>query len=376
MKIKFSILLCYLLITFSSAFHQVTAQHIQLQESEFYFAGIEMPYVFQQNDEETLSHYTFDTLYSFPAPGTFPLGLAWDGQYFWNLDNDSLMIYKLTTTGDVVSSFPIPDGAGGGGLEWDGNYLWLADESAAILFKIDTTTGLSVEQFHLPSFGQTDPNGWGLAWDGQYLWHSEYWDSAMIYKLDPQNGQVVSSFSLPDSSLILGITWAEGFLYGVNIDFASSGGTLYKFEPSSGVILDSTFWEVPYPLGLVWDGQYFWNVSSRAPNGNQRIYQVSNPITLIENDFLNKSNSFVLLHNYPNPFNPSTTISYSLPVKSQVDLVIYNTLGESITQLVNEEKEAGKHSVEFNATSLPSGVYFYRLQAGSFVETKKMVLMK
>jgi hypothetical protein len=85
---------------------------------------------------------------------------------------------------------------------------------------------------------------------------------------------------------------------------------------------------------------------------------------------------FALHQNYPNPFNPVTTISYSLPIKAQVELVIYNTLGESVMQLVNEEKEAGKYSVKFDETNLPSGIYFYKLQAGSFIETKKMVLMK
>ena len=85
---------------------------------------------------------------------------------------------------------------------------------------------------------------------------------------------------------------------------------------------------------------------------------------------------YAIQQNYPNPFNPVTTISYSLPVKSQVDLVIYNTLGEKVNQLVKEEKEAGNHQIEFDATTLPSGVYFYRLQAGSFVETKKMVLLR
>jgi len=85
---------------------------------------------------------------------------------------------------------------------------------------------------------------------------------------------------------------------------------------------------------------------------------------------------YTLQQNYPNPFNPVTTISYSLPVKSEVELVIYNALGEEVMKLANEEKEAGRYSVEFNATSLPSGIYFYRLQAGEFVETRKMVLMK
>jgi hypothetical protein len=85
---------------------------------------------------------------------------------------------------------------------------------------------------------------------------------------------------------------------------------------------------------------------------------------------------FVLHQNFPNPYNPSTTITYNLPIKSQVELIIYNTLGESIKHLVNGEKEAGQHSVELNAENLPSGIYFYKLQAGSFVETKKMVLIK
>jgi hypothetical protein len=85
---------------------------------------------------------------------------------------------------------------------------------------------------------------------------------------------------------------------------------------------------------------------------------------------------FALYQNFPNPFNPVTIINYSLPLKSQVDLVVYNTLGEKIIQLVNGEKEAGSYSVELHAADLPSGVYFYRLQAGSFIETKKMILLK
>jgi hypothetical protein len=65
-----------------------------------------------------------------------------------------------------------------------------------------------------------------------------------------------------------------------------------------------------------------------------------------------------------------------LPIKTQVELVIYNTLGESITRLVNEEKEAGKYTVEFTATNLPSGIYFYRIQANDFTQIKKMILLK
>jgi uncharacterized delta-60 repeat protein len=88
------------------------------------------------------------------------------------------------------------------------------------------------------------------------------------------------------------------------------------------------------------------------------------------------SNSFVLNQNYPNPFNPSTTISYSLPVQSEVEIKIYDALGKEVAALVNEIKSAGNYSVRWNASSLSSGVYFYRISAGSYTQTKQMLLMK
>ncbi|MEJ2617245.1 MAG: T9SS type A sorting domain-containing protein [Ignavibacteriaceae bacterium] len=83
-----------------------------------------------------------------------------------------------------------------------------------------------------------------------------------------------------------------------------------------------------------------------------------------------------LSQNYPNPFNPKTTIKYFLPNSSFVTLKVYDILGKEITTLVNERKSAGNYSVNFNASNLPSGVYFYRMQAGNFVSTKKFVLLK
>jgi len=85
---------------------------------------------------------------------------------------------------------------------------------------------------------------------------------------------------------------------------------------------------------------------------------------------------FSLEQNYPNPFNPSTTIRYGLPHKSAVSLTVYNTLGQQITRLVNDVQEAGYHEVRFDGSSLPSGVYFYRVEAEGFVSTHKLVLLK
>jgi hypothetical protein len=85
---------------------------------------------------------------------------------------------------------------------------------------------------------------------------------------------------------------------------------------------------------------------------------------------------FSLSRNYPNPFNPGTAISYQLPVNSFVTLKVYDVLGNEVATLVNEEKQVGEYEIEFDGSTLTSGIYFYQLQAGSFVETKKMMLMK
>ncbi|HMU42761.1 MAG TPA: T9SS type A sorting domain-containing protein, partial [Ignavibacteriaceae bacterium] len=86
---------------------------------------------------------------------------------------------------------------------------------------------------------------------------------------------------------------------------------------------------------------------------------------------------FSLEQNYPNPFNPSTNIKYTIGSRQFVTLKIFNSLGEEIETLVNEIQEAGVHSKFYILNStLPSGVYYYQLKAGSFFETKKMILMK
>ena len=121
-------------------------------------------------------------------------------------------------------------------------------------------------------------------------------------------------------------------------------------------------------------------VLAQAPNGT--IYATSGDgvfkstgTTNIGNDGT-VINSYRLEQNYPNPFNPSTTINYNLPVQQHVSLKVYDVLGNEIATLINVEQNAGSHSIDFNASQLGSGVYFYRLETGNFAETKSMILIK
>ncbi|NWG29049.1 MAG: T9SS type A sorting domain-containing protein [Ignavibacteriaceae bacterium] len=86
--------------------------------------------------------------------------------------------------------------------------------------------------------------------------------------------------------------------------------------------------------------------------------------------------AYALDQNFPNPFNPSTKINYSLPVEGFVTLDVYNSIGQKVATLVNETKTAGNYTVNFDASDLTSGIYFYKINAGSFTETKKMILLK
>lgn len=83
-----------------------------------------------------------------------------------------------------------------------------------------------------------------------------------------------------------------------------------------------------------------------------------------------------LAQNFPNPFNPSTVIQYAIPVKSHVLLTVHNLLGQVVSTIVNGEQEAGLHEVKFEAINLASGVYLYRLEAGKFVQTRKLTLIR
>ena len=139
----------------------------------------------------------------------------------------------------------------------------------------------------------------------------------------------------------------------------------YDFSVPSGGTIDFTH-------------ETFDNEGSNHPNNgiDPTIYTLDflNIVSVKLDNLLPEK--YVLGQNYPNPFNPTTTIYYSIPQNSYVSLRIFDVLGNEVQTIVNENQDAGNYTVKFNADNLTSGIYFYKIEAGSFIETKKMILLK
>ncbi len=147
----------------------------------------------------------------------------------------------------------------------------------------------------------------------------------------------------------------------------------------------------PEPIAYLGDGYYYWSLiesdgyfflSTIDLNPYSILAEVSIPyFTTISKKDLALPNSFRLRPNYPNPFNPTTKISYDLPTTTFVDLSVFNILGQKICTLIHSKQAAGRYLVEWNGKDahdviVPSGVYLYRLKAGNFLKTRKMVLLR
>lgn len=134
----------------------------------------------------------------------------------------------------------------------------------------------------------------------------------------------------------------------------------------------STIGNVVCPMVLTRDGDGYVAVGTHG-NG---AFTAKATITGIENNNSVIPNSYALLQNYPNPFNPSTKIKFSIPNSGNVKLTVYDNLGREVATVVDRQMAPGSYTENFDASSLSSGVYFYRIASGSFVQTRKMILLK
>jgi hypothetical protein len=133
----------------------------------------------------------------------------------------------------------------------------------------------------------------------------------------------------------------------------------------------------PFTLTAPSTGTFKVNAGFKSPNRRWDSTTVTIVLADIGDNLIESTHrTYKLNNNYPNPFNPSTKISYSIPRKSMVTLEVYDLAGNQISTLVNEEKSAGSYEVVFEASQLTSGVYFYTLRTGNYTETKKMVVLR
>lgn len=168
----------------------------------------------------------------------------------------------------------------------------------------------------------------------------------------------IQSFFVNGTNVIAG----SGSGMGVSISY--DGGTSWVYNNTGLTTLDVNY------ITLIGTDLYACTSNGIFKRPLQQI------LTSVEENKNSLPNSFSLEQNYPNPFNPSTVISYQLSAVSNVELKVYDILGREVATLVNEEKLPGRYTVRFDATNLSSGVYFYKLTAGNFVETKKLILIK
>ena len=134
----------------------------------------------------------------------------------------------------------------------------------------------------------------------------------------------------------------------------------------------------PFPLDYIIDqqGKVAYHDTEYNPRRmTEIINNLLHPIG-VEGEVTSTPLSYKLKQNYPNPFNPITTLSYDLPVENDVRIVIYNLIGQEVRRWEIQGQAAGYYRVTWNASKVASGIYFYRLQAGDFVQTRKMVLLK
>jgi hypothetical protein len=144
---------------------------------------------------------------------------------------------------------------------------------------------------------------------------------------------------------------------------------------------DAWSWSYSYGLGLIFQTDIdligllpiqTWELVYAKIDGKE---YGSVPVSVSTRDKADPK-SFVLSQNYPNPFNPATVFSFDLPSRSHVSLKVFDLLGKEVSNIVSGELGAGHYSRQWNAAGMPSGAYFYRLQAGSINETKKLILLK
>ena len=356
---------------------------------------------------------------SIPSPDQWTTGMAWDGSSLWvtgvdfSLPPPQSCLKKLSTKGQILGYYQSDYSCYWDGIAWDGTYLYYGTNTCSVyesrqtsmIFKASHDNGTIVDSIAPPS-GNIN----GLVYDRGFFWYCDLL-AGMIYKITV-DGNIVTSFPTP-GGYASGLAIAKGFLW--NIDFQtnciyqidiglappspksltgriadscvdlqwgfSTASNLVQYKIYRGsseyaqeaVCIDSvssfqlSFTDRHVVRGMMW----YW-VSAVDSAGLES--HVSKPVSIQVLPLL--PTSFSLEQNFPNPFNSSTEIRFGLPVATTATLIVYDAIGRVMATLVSRRLSAGEYSYIWDASRMPSGVYFYHLRTESFSQTKKIVMIK
>ena len=293
-------------------------------------------------------------------------------------DNDFYCTYTDTA---VIPSEHIPMGI----KVIQSSFVWddsIADGIQIIEYKVINTSTKSIDSMFI-GFLMNSPSFWGVtlladirsiyasySGDSVRLLVSPLWWSSeparLTFQWFPGSGGPTNDNSRY-ALLSSGVIDPDEFPVHPDARFISSWGPFTlpaRTDPSPDTLI--------LALGIVCGGPS--HVFERREIARQ-LY-LSGGVTSVENPEQLHPKTFQLHQNYPNPFNPETNIKFQIPSSNFVSLEVFNILGQKVQTLVNEKREAGEHSVQFDATGLPSGVYVYRLRAGEFSKSRKMILVR
>lgn len=351
-------------------------------------------------------------------------GENWNPKSLFSIDFSSIStptnqdIYVSGNNGEFIKS-------NNGGTNWQVNNIgnWLSETTIKFLSK---DIGYCIAPYEGRLFKTTDA---GNSWSDQIS--NGHWFNQMFFA-DSLNGWVIEPPICEGDYIVYrtsngGETWEDSthFNYIDGIYFLDSktgwivanynglykttnGGRDWEISAQLGDFIPKQLWFTSESRGyMIANSNIYWAGLYQTYDGGItwtpiRNYMSLNKIHLNENNILcgvgdygklikystiltsvedpwqgnNLPQSFMLSQNFPNPYNSQTTISYSIPNNSFVQIQIFDILGREVSTLLNEEKAAGNYKINFNASELTSGVYFYRIQAGDFVETKKMIYLK
>jgi hypothetical protein len=353
--------------------------------------------------------YHFDRgghlLSAVPQPTTTAVGwfdMAYDGQYVYGSDSHDLVGVDLN--GDVQVTIPSPiNPSRAVAHDSVSDHFWVADYSTPI-YEIDragtvihTIPNTDELQITGMAWNPADANGYKL-----YIFSQDGNSNTRVTRLKtadttfPRETVIDLSGQPGDRSGGCTITpgWNSVLLVFAGIFENSTTGDRLQMQE----LTFNTTWISLTPMLSEIVGGGMQDISLRLDPSSliNNIYRVSIqltsqvldtvltlPISLtvdrgsaVEPNSTIAPREYVLRQNYPNPFNPTTVIRYELAHDGPTRLAVYNLLGEKVTELVNERQAAGSYTIHFDASALPSGMYFYRLESGSFIRTAKMVLMK